>query len=323
VIASTVLGLDAVDRDALFVDFETWCRGLFSLPFPLPGSPYALARQARQRLLRRLGAVLQRAQASTAAGQSLAAGGLDLLAGGLDEAGLPLADDDVVEQLLLLLFAGYETTASSLSCLLLTLLRHPAELVWLHEELDTLVWPPPPGEALGAYDPIRAPRLDAVVKEVMRLTPPVGGFFRRTREPIALAGVLVPADRVVQVSIVASHRHANQLHGSNRNGSQRHGRGDEDLEVFRPQRHLAGDSSTTLLPFGGGERVCLGKALAELEIRLLAVGMLKQLSLELQPDQDLALAIIPSPSPKDGLLVRSRAHGCRGDRAGADLEAHA
>jgi cytochrome P450 len=257
--------------------------------------------------------VLQRAQASTAAGQSLAAGGLDLLAGGLDEAGLPLADDDVVEQLLLLLFAGYETTASSLSCLLLTLLRHPAELAWLQEELDSLAWPPPPGEVLGAYDPIRAPRLDAVVKEVMRLTPPVGGFFRRTREPIALAGVLVPANRVVQVSIVASHRHSNQLHG----------RGSEDLEVFRPQRHLTGDSSATLLPFGGGERVCLGKALAELEIRLLAVGVLKQLSLELQPDQDLALAIIPSPSPKDGLLVRSRPHGCRGDRAGADLEADA
>jgi cytochrome P450 len=162
-----------------------------------------------------------------------------------------------------------------------------------------------------------------VVKEVMRLTPPVGGFFRRTREPIALAGVLVPANRVVQVSIVASHRHSNHLHGSNRNGSQRHGRGEEDLEVFRPQRHLAGDSSATLLPFGGGERVCLGKALAELEIRLLAVGMLKQLSLELQPDQDLALAIIPSPSPKDGLLVRSRPHGCRSDSAGADPGADA
>jgi len=58
----------------------------------------------------------------------VAAGGLDLLAGGLDEAGLPLGDDDVAEQLLLLLFAGYETTASALSCLVLTLLQHPAEL---------------------------------------------------------------------------------------------------------------------------------------------------------------------------------------------------
>ena len=289
VIASTVLGLDPVDRDALFVDFETWCQGLFSLPFALPGSPYARARQARGRLLLRLGSVLNKAQAAVAAGKPLAAGGLDLLAGGLDEAGLPLADDDVAEQLLLLLFAGYETTASSLSCLLQTLLQHPAELAWLQEELGALSWPPPQGEATAAYDAIRAPRLDAVVKEVMRLTPPVGGFFRRTLEPIALAGVLVPADRVVQVSIAASHRH---------------GREDEDLEVFRPQRHLAGDSTATLLPYGGGERVCLGKSLAELEIRLLTVGMLKQLTLVLKPDQDLSLRIIPSPSPTDGLLVR-------------------
>jgi cytochrome P450 len=203
VIASTVLGLDAVDREALFVDFEIWCQGLFSLPFALPGSPFARARQARKRLLLRLGAVLQNAQAAAAAGAPLAAGGLDLLAGGLDEAGIPLADDDVAEQLLLLLFAGYETTASSLSCLLLTLLQHPKELAWLLEELDGLPWPPAAAEAVSAYDALRAPRLDAVVKEVMRLTPPVGGFFRRTREPIALAGVLVPAERVVQVSISA------------------------------------------------------------------------------------------------------------------------
>jgi cytochrome P450 len=127
------------------------------------------------------------------------------------------------------------------------------------------------------------------VKEVMRLTPPVGGFFRRTREPIALAGVLVPADRVVQVSIAAS---------------QRHGADREDLAIFRPQRHLAGDTTATMLPFGGGERVCLGTALAELEIRLLAVGLLKRLTLELEADQDLTLRVIPSPSPTDGLLVR-------------------
>jgi cytochrome P450 len=128
VIASTVLGLGGDDREVLFEDFETWCRGLFSLPFALPGSPYARALQARQRLLRRLGAVLEKAQGAAAAGAPLAAGGLDLLAGGLDEAGLPLGDDDVAEQLLLLLFAGYETTASSLSCLLLSLMQNPLGL---------------------------------------------------------------------------------------------------------------------------------------------------------------------------------------------------
>ena len=297
VIASTVLGLDGSDRDALFADFEIWSQGLFSFPFALPGSPFARARQARKRLLRRLASVLQKAQAVAGSGAPFAMGGLDLLAGGLDEAGLPLADEDVAEQLLLLLFAGYETTASSLSCLLLTLLQHPAELAWLAEELDGLPWPPAAAEAVNAYDALRAPRLDAVVKEVMRLTPPVGGFFRRTREPIALAGVLVPAERVVQVSISAS---------------QRHGADPEDLAAFRPQRHLEGDETVTLLPFGGGERVCLGKALAELEIRLLAVGLLKQLSLDLEPDQDLTLVVIPSPTPKQGLLVRASRRGAAG-----------
>jgi cytochrome P450 len=60
----------------------------------------------------------------------------------------------------------------------------------------------------------------------------------------------------------------------------------------------------TLLPFGGGERVCLGKALAELEIRLMAVGLLGRLQLQLAPpDQDLSLQLIPSPSPRGGLRV--------------------
>jgi cytochrome P450 len=78
----------------------------------------------------------------------------------------------------------------------------------------------------------------------------------------------------------------------------------EDLAIFWPQRHLAGDTAVTLLPYGGGERVCLGKALAEPEIRLLAVGLPKQLTLALEADQDLTLKVIPSPAPADGLLVR-------------------
>lgn len=101
------------DREALFVDFEIWCEGLFSLPIALLGSPFARARQAR---------------------------------------GL--------------------------------LLRHPAELAWLQEELNALPWPPAPGEATSAYDASRAPRLDAVVKAVMRLTPPVGATSAAPWSPL-------------------------------------------------------------------------------------------------------------------------------------------
>ena len=297
-IAQVVLGLEGDDRDALFADFEIWTRALFSIPLALPGSPFARALQARQRLLTRLGEVLERARRQAAQGQPLA-GGLDLLSGGLDEAGLPLTDDDLVEQLLLLLFAGYETTASSLSCLMAALLQHPQELAWLQEEIDALPWPPSTGEAGAAYDAAAAPRLAAVLQEVLRLNPPVGGFFRRTTRELVLDGVSVPAGRVVQVALAASNRYTPEETGTPEQA--------DDLEQFRPARHLGESSGLTLLPFGGGERVCLGKTLAELEIRLLAVGLLKQVCLLLAPEQDLSLQLVPSPSPRGGLLVTATA----------------
>ena len=277
VIATTVLGLEGSDRDALFQDFEIWTQALFSVPIAIPGTPFANALAARRRLLDRLRDVLEQADQNR--------GGLDLLAGGLDEAGQPLSADDIVEQLLLLLFAGYETTASSLSCLMRACLIEPHVEPWLREELDGLDWPPQ-GDATTAFDGLRAPRLQAVVTEVMRMTPPVGGFFRRTCRPIELANILIPKGHVVQVALASSNR-----------------AGSSDLNNFRPQRHLDGSNKPTLLPFGGGERVCLGKALAELEIRLMVVGLLKRVQLSLAGVQDLDLQLIPSPSPKGGLKV--------------------
>ena len=269
VIATTVLGLDRGSRDALFADFEIWTKALFSIPLAIPGTPFAKAMGARQRLLNRIKTVLK-------AGSNQ--GGLDLISGGLDEAGIPLDDDDLAEQLLLLLFAGYETTASSLSCLFRALLLHPEVLDWLQSDLISGPWP--------ATTAPQSQKLDATVLEVMRQTPPVGGFFRRSLHPIELAGVGVPEKSVIQVALTPS--------GTN-SGT--------DLSEFRPQRHLDGSFDQTLLPFGGGERVCLGKALAELEIRLMAVGLLRQVQLQLAPDQDLSLQLVPSPTPRSGLLV--------------------
>ncbi len=282
VIATTVLGVDGKDRDTLFSDFEIWTKALFSVPIPLPGSPFNRALKARKRLLKKLKKILNAPINSK--------GGLDLLAGGLDEVDIPFSDDDLGEQLLLLLFAGYETTASALSCLMRELLLNPQIESWLREEINSLHWPPTPDQAAIVYDPTNAPRLDALVKEVMRFTPPVGGFFRRTKQSLILDDIIVPQNRVVQVALIASNRH-----------------GVGDLNVFRPQRHLEGECSSSLMPFGAGERVCLGKSLAELEIRLMVIGLLGKLQLEVIPDQDFSLRQIPSPTPRDGLLVKIKA----------------
>ena len=118
----------------------------------------------------------------------------------------------------------------------------------------------------------------------------MGGFFRKSLQPVELAGVIVPEGSVIQVVLTPSHP-ADAT----------------DLAAFRPDRHLDGSFKQTLLPFGGGERVCLGKALAQLEIRLMAKGLLQRVKLELAGNQDLTLQLIPSPTPKDGLLVQATA----------------
>ena len=270
VIANIVLGLDDQNRDELFLDFEMWTKALFSLPIAIPGSSFARAMLARERLLSRLKQLFSDDQ--------YFCGGLDLIRGGLDEAGIPLDDDDLAEQLLLLLFAGYETTASSLNCFFRALLLNPSSQKWLMEELEAQPFP------YVANTP--CPRLDATVLEVMRLTPPVGGFFRKNNVPIVIDGIEIPADRIIQVVLNSAMRSDQS-----------------DLCEFRPQRHMDGSFTQKLLPFGGGERVCLGKSLAELEIRLMTSGLLKNVQLQLEPNQDLSLQQIPSPTPRGGLLI--------------------
>ncbi len=164
-----------------------------------------------------------------------------------------------------------------------------------------LYWPPAPERAASAYDAAAAPKLTALISEVMRLNPPVGGFFRRTTRDLVLNGVVVPAGQVVQMALAASNRYWEASSGSavekpprseqaaatpeDTPASANPGATPRDtgsqppanLATFRPQRHLEGDTGLNLLPLGGGERVYLGKALAELEIRLMAVGLLGRL----------------------------------------------
>jgi cytochrome P450 len=272
VIAEEVLTLSPAGRAGLYDDFEIWSRGLFSLPIAYPTSRLARAMAARRRLIRRILSLLP---------------SLTALVGACDEAGLPLNDADLADQLLLLLFAGYETTASSLTLTVLLLLQHPESLAWLLEEIDGVPWRPNDPD-LDQLETL--PRLNAVIKEVLRLVPPVGGLFRRAIAPVRLGPYAIAPGRVIQVDITAT---------------QRHGQACSDGETFRPERHLeAPPAGSAYLPFGIAPRVCLGRPLAELEMRLLLTRLLQTLRFTVQPAQDLTLEAIPTPRPRSGLLVR-------------------
>jgi len=96
----------------------------------------------------------------------------------------------------------------------------------------------------------------------------------------------------------------------NISGTHRDPRVYEMPEQFQADRHLRHPlKAPGYIPFGGGPRVCLGRPLAELEVRLLAVRLLQILQFTLTPGQDLSLETIPTPRPRDGLLVAVKRRG--------------
>jgi cytochrome P450 len=162
---------------------------------------------------------------------------LSLLLCAADEQGRAMTDAELRDELFTMLAAGHETTATGLAFAFELLLRNPAVLERLREELAT-----------GAEDRY----LDAVVKETLRLRPILDGAERTLTRPRTIAGWELPAGvKVFPAILIVHHR--------------------EDLypraQEFRPERFLQdGADAYTWLPFGGGIRRCIGAALAQAEM---------------------------------------------------------
>jgi cytochrome P450 family 135 len=161
---------------------------------------------------------------------------LSLLLQASDEEGRPMSDRELRDELMTLLVAGHETTATALSWAVELLARHPAELERLEADVAG-------GD--GAY-------LDAVIKETLRLRPVIALVLRKLMEPMEIGGRLLPAGVSVAPSIYLVHRNPEVY---------------PEPERFRPERFLEQPAGTyTWIPFGGGVRRCLGGAFAEFEM---------------------------------------------------------
>jgi cytochrome P450 len=189
-----------------------------------------------------------------------------------DEDGHGLSDAEVRDELLTLLLAGHETTATALAWTFDLLLHNPA----VH------------ARALGGDDRY----LDAVAKESLRLRPVIPGVGRVVAgEPFALNGWRIAPGVEINPSIRMIHWRDDLYPGA---------------EEFRPDRFL-GDGAPdtyTWLPFGGGTRRCLGASFAQLEMRLVLARVLARTRLRAasdEPDRMQFRAI--TIAPRDGARV--------------------
>ncbi|MDP9385026.1 MAG: cytochrome P450 [Actinomycetota bacterium] len=156
-------------------------------------------------------------------------------------------DAELRDDLVTLLVAGHETTATTMAWTLERLMRHPEALARSRED--------------GAY-------LDAAVKEAQRVRPVITYVMRRLTAPFAVGGYTAPAGATLGTSVTLMHRRADLY---------------PEPHAFRPERFLDGKPDTYgWVPFGGGVRRCLGAAFAQYEMRQVLGTVLERC--DLRPD---------------------------------------
>lgn len=187
---------------------------------------------------------------------------LTLLLEARDEDGEPMTDEQLRDELMTLLLAGYETTATAIAWALYWVHRFPNVHSQLLQELDSL------GKALSPMELIRLPYLTAVCNEALRIYPvAVLTVPRAVKEPVELMGYqLQPGTRLYGCIYLTHHR--------------------QDLypepEQFKPERFLQRQFSPyEFLPFGGGIRRCIGEALALFEMKLVLATIVSRYQLSL------------------------------------------
>ncbi len=200
---------------------------------------------------------------------------LALLIAARDSDGQGLRDEELRDHLITLLVAGHETTTTALAWCFERLLRHPSALARLQRELDT-------GED-ERY-------LEAVINETLRVRPVIDAVWRKLSAPAVVEGRLLPAGTIVMPSILLV---------------QRSDAFAPDPAEFRPERFLDGSPApTTLIPFGGGSRRCIGASFALMEMRTVLRAILEHVELR-----------APSPAPERAKVHHITLVPARGARA--------
>jgi cytochrome P450 len=241
-----------------------WGRAYATQMLRGPGSPYRLMIRARAWLDAVIFAEIDRRLASGERGSDL----LSLLMDATDEDGSRLSKLELRDQVITLLFAGHDTTTSTVTFLFYELARNP-----------------------GDHD------LELAIDETLRMYPPAWIGPRRSIEPFELHGVRVPGGVLVNYCSWASH-HLSEVFPEP--FWFRPERFTEEARAALPKG--------AYVPFGGGSRTCIGMRFGLLEVRTIAEAILERFSLELvEAGRVLSIRQMPTLSPRGGLPVVVRA----------------
>jgi cytochrome P450 len=272
------------------------------LPVELGGlTPWGRFRRTQRRVAALLLDEIAARRAAPAGGADV----LSMLVAARDEAGEPMSAAALHDEMITLLVAGHETTATALAWAVHRLLTNPHVLARVRAEVATVAGSRP----LEPEHVRRLDYLDATVKETLRLNPIVPFVGRMLKESTRIGGVSLPAGVVAAPCIHLAHRRPDVW---------------PEPDRFEPERFLGRSPSPyTFLPFGGGVRRCLGMAFALYEMKAVLAQMAARV--ELRPATNGPIRAVPRSItlvPSDGMpvVVESRRPSGRprdGSRAAA------
>ena len=231
---------------------------------------------------------------------------LSLLLDAHDEDGNTLTDVQVRDEVMTLLFAGHDTTTSTVSFMFYELARAPELVARVQAEQDAQLVDGQPAAAQLVSGELS--ELEMVLDETLRKYPPAWVGPRRSIEPFEFEGYEVPERAFVNYSSWASHHLPDVF---------------EEPEQFRPERFTPEARGTlpkgAYVPFGGGSRTCIGMRFGQLEVRAIATLILSRFTLGLPGDFRLEIRQMPTISPKHGLpmLIVPRAQAPHAELAAA------
>jgi cytochrome P450 len=201
-------------------------------------------------------------------------------------------DDGLIrDQLLTMLIAGHDTSTALLAWLLYLLGMHPEAMERSKVEADAILsgtHGPPDVGGVGQLEYI-----DQVIKEALRLYPPIHVGNRQASEDLELHGYRVPAGTRVMYSIYLSHRDPDYWTGP------------EDFNPDRFDRQAEDERPPfTYVPFGGGPRNCIGAAFAQVESKVVLARLLHEWDLELLNGDQVRPYMGATLEPRPGVLMK-------------------
>jgi len=266
--------------------------GYYGIDFHLrlvrgPHSPWRRMNQSREVLDEIVFSEIARRRAKPDSGRRDI---LSLLVAARGAGGEEFSDREIRDQVMTLMFAGHDTSTSTLTFMLHELARHPDVVRRLQEEQDRVL-----GDASPTAQQMEKemPYLEMVLDEVLRLYPPAWIGPRRAICEYEFGGCTVPRDAYVNYCSWASHRLPEVF---------------PEPEAFIPERFTRERKAAlprgAYVPFGGGSRICIGKRFGQTEVKLVATKLLQRLRFEALPGRIVTIRQMPTLSPDGGLKMR-------------------